>query len=141
MLFLFAYLFFFWSQERGKNKQTLSREMQSISTSVELEGVVMKVRKASRTLAFLCIKVNKLVLGGNTSIAETREGDEFVQAVFEHAEGWRNVCGRDGRRICCGSVLSLFGEREGDDVPQEADQKAISVLVREGDLKNILIFI
>jgi hypothetical protein len=115
--------------------------MQSISTSVELEGVVMKVRKASRTLAFLCIKVNKLVLGGNTSmsssLAEAREGDEFVQAVFEHEKGWRNVCGSDGRRICCGSVLSLSGEREGDDAPQEADQKAISVLVRGGYLKII----
>jgi hypothetical protein len=110
--------------------------MQSISTSVELEGVVMKVRKASRTLAFRCIKVNKLVLGGNTSIAETREGDEFVQAIFEHEEGWRNVCGSDGRRICCGSVLSLSGAREGDDAP-EADHKAISVLVRGGDLKLI----
>jgi hypothetical protein len=111
-----------------------------MNNTVELEGVVMKVRKASRTLAFLCIKVNKLVLGGNTSmsssLAEAREGDEFVQAVFEHEKGWRNVCGSDGRRICCGSVLSLSGAREGDDAP-EADHKAISVLVRGGDLKLI----
>ena len=76
---------------------------------------MVKVRKASRTLAFLTL----VPAAGSAAVPPPpAAGAEpaRVQAVLEHGEGWRRVCGSDGKRICCGAVVSLRGEREpGED--------------------------
>ena len=51
-----------------------------------------------------------------------------VQAVLEHEEGWRRVCGDDGRRLCCGAVVSFWAEQEDDDPARSMP----SLLVRDG---------
>lgn len=35
-----------------------------------------------------------------------------MQAVLSSKEGWRSVFGSNGKRLCCGAVVSCWGERE-----------------------------
>jgi len=104
--------------------------------SVQLKGVVVKVRKASRTLAFLQLTVSHCGTeeGGvqpsasSSASARNEDGGELVQVqgVLEHQEGWRNVCADSGRRLCCGAVVSFWGQWD------PARPKLPSVLVLGG---------
>ena len=97
---------------------------------VVLEGVVVSVRKASRTLAFLSVQADTLsmVTAGDADGPQS----QVVQAVLEHEAGWRRVCGEDGPRVCCGAVLSLWGDREQEMGPGSP----LSVLVRGGLVRS-----
>ena len=126
-------------------------------SDLEIEGVVVKLRKASRTLAFLSIRPTGLVLipvhdDVEDQVAEQQKTDAMtaavetmpsVQAVLEHESGWRQICGSDGRRICCGAVVSLWGRRERKDTEQTCGRTspasidtALSVLVRGGKVQS-----
>ena len=92
--------------------------------SVQLKGMVVKVRKASRTLAFLQLTVSHCGTeeGGvqpsasSSASAQNEDGGELVQVqgVLEHQEGWRNVCADGGRRL----YIYIFIYHSIDDAPQ-----------------------
>jgi hypothetical protein len=87
------------------------------------------VRKASRTLAFLSVRAETPGAAAG-HVGEDRS--QVVQAVLEHEAGWRRACGEDGRRVCCGAVLSLWGDLERDVSPGSS----LSLLVRGGLVRS-----
>jgi hypothetical protein len=124
---------------------------------VHVIGVVVKVRKASRTLAFLSIDAHKLDVHdgcGELEMCETsnlapqtKAHGEFpqVQAVLHSAsqeEGWRSVFGSSGPRLCCGSVVSFWGKVEHVETksPCAASKfsslRPTSVLVHGGEVQG-----
>ena len=113
----------------GVTRTSCCVSSQDEGESVVLEGVVVKVRKASRTLAFLSVRAETPGAAAG-HLGEDRS--QVVQAVLEHEAGWRWACGEDGRRVCCGAVLSLWGDLERDVSPGSAP----SLLVRGGLVRS-----
>ena len=106
--------------------------MQDDAGKFTLEGVVVKVRKAARTLAFLSVRVDTPGLAPGAAGDEGEARQQIVQAVLEHEAGWRWACGDDGRRLCCGAVLSLWGYPERGTAPGGV----LSVVVRGGRVQS-----
>eukprot|EP00961_Rhodomonas_salina_P140951 1897233-Rhodomonas_salina.1 len=79
------------------------------SSGEELQGVVLKLRKASRRLAFVTLELTQLAIGDEY---ETSEGKREVQVMFESDQGtdWRSACfpEGDGKRVCCGSMIAAL---------------------------------
>ena len=105
--------------------------------AVPFEGIVIKVRKASRSLAFLSLlaspitEIVAVAAAGPGGEGEHSAGD-FVQVVLAHEEGWRRICS-GGERLCCGAAVCGTGilEAANEDEGKATRISMPSIVVRD----------